>query len=144
MKSERYIVGVDIGGTFTDCVVMDDDGTVTLGKALSTPEDFAVGALHAVRDAAQNLGLGGEAELLEATRCFFHACTVADNTLITRSGPKTGLLTTQGFGDTLLIMRGRTTEGLTETDAFRASTQSKPDPIIPRALTEEVSERIDY
>lgn len=144
MKSERYIVGVDIGGTFTDCVVMDDDGTVTLGKTLSTPEDFAVGALYAVRDAARNLGFGGEAELLGATRCFFHACTVADNTLITRSGPKTGLLTTEGFGDTLLIMRGRTTEGLTETAAFRASTQSKPDPIIPRALIQEVSERIDY
>ncbi len=139
-----YIVGVDIGGTFTDCVVMDEQGTVTLGKALSTPEDFAVGALDAVRDAARNLGLGSETELLRATRCVFHACTIAENTLITRTGPKTGLLTTKGFGDTLLIMRGRTTEGLTETDAFRASTQSKPEPIIPRSLIEEVSERIDY
>ena len=140
----KYIVGVDIGGTFTDCVAMDEDGTVTLGKALSTPNDFAVGALDAVGDAARNLGLGGENELLSATQFFFHACTVADNTLITRAGPKTGLLTTQGFGDTLLIMRGRTTEGLTESDAFRASTQSKPDPIVPRSLIEEVGERIDY
>jgi len=140
----KYIVGVDIGGTFTDCVAMDEDGTVTLGKALSTPNDFAVGALDAVRDAARNLGLGGENELLSATLFFFHACTVADNTLITRAGPRTGLLTTQGFGDTLLIMRGRTTEGLTESDAFRASTQSKPDPIVPRSLIEEVGERIDY
>jgi N-methylhydantoinase A len=41
----NYIVGVDIGGTFTDCVALDEQGTVTLGKALSTPEDFAVGAL---------------------------------------------------------------------------------------------------
>lgn len=140
----NYIVGVDIGGTFTDCVALDEQGTVTLGKALSTPEDFAVGALDAVADAARNLGLAGENELLSATKFFFHACTVADNTLITRSGPKTGLLTTAGFGDTLLIMRGRTTEGLTESDAFRASTQSKPVPIIPRALIEEVAERIDY
>ena len=97
----KYIVGVDIGGTFTDCVAMDEDGTFTLGKALSTPKDFAVGALNAVGDAARNLGLGGENELLSATQFFFHACTVADNTLITRAGPKTGLLTTQGFGDTL-------------------------------------------
>ena len=140
----KYIVGVDIGGTFTDCVVMDEEGAVTLGKALSTPEDFAVGALHAVGDAARNLGLDDEVELLGATKFFFHACTVADNTLITRSGPKTGLLTTAGFGDTLLIMRGRTTEGLTEGEAFRASTQSKPEPIIPRSLIEEVAERIDY
>jgi N-methylhydantoinase A len=140
----NYIVGVDIGGTFTDCVAVDEEGTVTLGKASSTPEDFAAGALNAVGDAAGNLGLGSDAELLAATSLFFHACTVADNTLITRSGPKTGLLTTEGFGDTLLIMRGRTTEGLTESEAFRASTQSKPVPIIPRALIEEVAERIDY
>ena len=140
----NYIVGVDIGGTFTDCVVMDEQGTVTLGKALSTPDDFAAGALNALADAAQNLGLADENELLGATRLFFHACTVADNTLITRTGPKTGLLTTAGFGDTLLIMRGRTTDGLTESEAFRASTQSKPEPIIPRALIEEVAERLDY
>jgi N-methylhydantoinase A len=140
----NYIVGVDIGGTFTDCVAMDEQGAVTLGKALSTPNDFAVGAVNAVADAARNLGCANENELLASTKFFFHACTVADNTLITRSGPKTGLLTTAGFGDTLLIMRGRTTEGLTESDAFRASTQSKPIPIIPRALIEEVQERIDY
>ncbi|HEY7555768.1 MAG TPA: hydantoinase/oxoprolinase family protein [Candidatus Binatia bacterium] len=147
MKPEKrinYIVGVDIGGTFTDCVVMDEQGTVTLGKALSTPDDFAAGALDALADAAQNLGLADANELLSATGLFFHACTVADNTLITRSGPKTALLTTAGFGDTLLIMRGRTTDGLTESEAFRASTQNKPEPIIPRALIEEVAERIDY
>jgi N-methylhydantoinase A len=140
----KYIVGVDIGGTFTDCVALDEQGTVTVGKALSTPDDFAVGAVDAVSDAARNLGLAGEDELLSATQFFFHACTVADNTLITRTGPTTGLLTTEGFADTLLIMRGRTTEGLTESEAFRASTQSKPDPIIPRALIQEVAERIDY
>lgn len=144
MDYQQYIVGVDIGGTFTDCVAMDELGSVTLGKALSTPEDFAIGALNAVRDAAANLGLPSETELLRATRLFFHACTIAENTLITRTGPKTGLLTTKGFGDTLLIMRGRTTEGLTESEAFRAATQSKPDPIIPRWLIEEVGERIDY
>jgi N-methylhydantoinase A len=140
----NYVVGVDIGGTFTDCVAMDQQGAVTLGKALSTPNDFAVGAINAVGDAARHLGYASENELLATTKFFFHACTVADNTLITRTGPKTGLLTTAGFADTLLIMRGRTTEGLTESDAFRASTQSKPTPIIPRALIEEVKERIDY
>ena len=53
----QYIVGVDIGGTFTDCVVTDTEGTLTLGKALSTPKDFSIGAIHAVRDAAKTLGL---------------------------------------------------------------------------------------
>ena len=140
----EYVVGVDIGGTFTDCVTLDTEGTVKVGKALSTPEDFSKGALNAVADAAKNIGLRDEVELLAATKMFFHACTVADNTLITRSGPKTGLITTLGFGDTILLMRGRTTEGLTETEAFRASTQSKPEPIVPRPYIEEVSERIDY
>jgi N-methylhydantoinase A len=140
----EYVVGVDIGGTFTDCVALDNEGTVVVGKALSTPEDFSKGALDAVADAATSLGMRDSAELLASTRLFFHACTVADNTLITRSGPKTGLITTNGFGDTILMMRGRTTEGLTETDAFRASTQSKPEPIVPRPLIEELTERIDY
>lgn len=140
----EYVVGVDIGGTFTDCVALDDEGTVTLGKALSTPEDFSIGAMDAVRDAAKNLSLQSESELLVLTRLFFHACTVGENTLITRSGPKTGLITTKGFGDMILLMRGRTTEGLTQTEAFHASAQSKPDPIVPKPLIEEVSERIDY
>ena len=103
----RYIVGVDIGGTFTDCVAMDGEGNVTLGKALSTPQDFSIGAIDAVGDAAKNLGLNKESELLASTRFFFHACTVGDNTLISRSGAKAGLITTRGFGDTILMMRGR-------------------------------------
>jgi N-methylhydantoinase A len=139
-----YVVGVDIGGTFTDCVALDNEGTVTVGKALSTPDDFSRGALDAVRDAAKNLALRSENELLALTRLFFHASTVADNTLITRAGPKTGLITTKGFADTLLLMRGRTTDGLTETEAFRASTQSKPEPIVPRRFIEELNERVDY
>ena len=47
----EYVVGVDIGGTFTDCVTLDTEGTVKVGKALSTPEDFSKGALNAVADA---------------------------------------------------------------------------------------------
>ena len=102
--------------TFTDCVTADDEGSVTLGKALSTPQDFSIGAIDAIRDAAKNLGLKNEGELLTFTKFFFHACTVGDNTLITRSGAKTGLITTKGFADTLLMMRGRTTDGLTRRD----------------------------
>jgi len=140
----EYIVGVDIGGTFTDCVAVDEAGTVVLGKALSTPKDFSAGAINAIRDAAQSAGLRSEDELLSSTKVFFHACTIADNTLITRSGAKTGLIATRGFGDTLLMMRGKVTEGLTETEAAHVSALSKPEPFVPRAFTEEVTERIDY
>jgi N-methylhydantoinase A len=138
----QYVVGVDIGGTFTDCVVVDSEGSVTVGKALSTPDDFAIGAVNAVRDTATQLGMGDERELLASTDLFFHACTVAENTLLTRSGPKTGLLTTAGFGETILMMRGMISEGLTESEA--AHHPEKPSPIVPRQLIGEVPERVDY
>lgn len=139
-----YIVGVDIGGTFTDCVVVDDDGGITVGKSLSTPEDFSIGAIGALRDAARNLGYQSEDELISSTRLFFHACTIGENTLITRSGAKTGLITTRGFEDTLHIMRAKITEGLTATEAAHLSALSKPEPIVSRTLIEGIRERIDY
>ena len=140
----NYVVGVDIGGTFTDCVVVDEEGRVTIGKSLSTPADFSQGALNSAGDAATNLGLKGAGELLRATRLFFHACTIGDNTLITRAGAKTGLITTRGFGDSLHMMRGKIAEGLTENEIAHRSALDKPEPFVPRKLVEEVPERIDY
>ncbi len=141
---DRYTVGVDVGGTFTDCVTMDAHGTVTVGKALSTPDDYSVGALDAVRNAAESLGLADEGELLASTRLFFHACTIGDNALITGSGAVTGLITTKGFADTLHIMRGRFTDGVSESEIFHLSRLDKPEPMVPRPLIQEVDERVDY
>ena len=138
------MVGVDVGGTFTDCVTMDAAGTVTVGKSLSTPEDYSIGALNAVRDAAESLGLADEAELLASTGLFFHACTIGDNALITGSGAVTGLITTTGFADTLRIMRGRFTDGVPESEIFHLATLDKPAPMVPRPLIEELDERVDY
>ena len=140
----RYIVGVDIGGTFTDCVVLNDRGEMVVGKSLSTPPDYSAGAADAVRDAARNIGLGDEEELLRRTTLFFHACTIGENTLITRSGPRTGLVATRGFPDTLLMMRGKVTDGLTEAEAGRLAWLRKPEPFVPRSLVAEVNERMDY
>ena len=95
----NYIIGVDIGGTFTDCVAVDEFGKVTVGKALSIPHDFSIGAVDSVRDAALNLELQNEQELLRSTRLFFHACTIGDNTLLTLTGAPTGILTTSGFAE---------------------------------------------
>lgn len=139
-----YNIGVDIGGTFTDCVVVDEAGALTIGKALSTPDNFAIGVVDAVRDAAANLGMHGEDALLRSTSLFFHGCTIGDNTLLTRSGAKTGLITTKGFADTIFMMRGRITEGLTETEASHFYALRKPEPIIPRSLVGEVAQRTDY
>ena len=140
----NYNIGVDIGGTFTDCVVVDEAGELTIGKALSTPDNFADGVFNAVCDAAHNLGMGSEEALLRSTSLFFHGCTVGDNTLLTHSGAKTGLITTKGFADTILMMRGRITEGLTETEASHFYALRKPEPIIPRSLIGEVTQRTDY
>jgi N-methylhydantoinase A len=140
----RYVLGVDIGGTFTDCVVVDEDGGVSLGKALSTPDDFSIGAIDAVRDAAHNIGLSDEEEIIRSARFFFHACTIGDNTLITRAGAKTALVTTKGFGDAILMMRGLVTQGLAPTEAAHISALRKPEPLVPRTLIAEVAERVDY
>ncbi|MDE0034476.1 MAG: hydantoinase/oxoprolinase family protein [Deltaproteobacteria bacterium] len=140
----EYIIGVDIGGTFTDCVVLDSDGKLTIGKALSTPHDFSVGVVDSLRNATENLGLPGIGDLLRSARLFFHACTVADNTLITRAGAVTGLVVTEGFPDTFLMMRGNVHLGLTESESSHLAALKKPEPLVPRGLTEEVPGRIDY
>jgi len=140
----NYVVGVDIGGTFTDCVVVDEAGHIAIGKSLSTPDDFSRGALNAAANAASNLGLLNANELLQTTRLFFHACTIGDNTLITRAGAKTGLIMTKGFGDSLHIMRGKVAEGLTENETAHRAALYKPEPFVERKLVEEVPERIDY
>jgi N-methylhydantoinase A len=125
-------------------VVIDENGAVTIGKSLSTPPDFSQGALNATADAANNLGLTGADELLKSTQLFFHACTIGDNTLITRAGAKTGLIMTKGFGDSLHMMRGKIAEGLTENEIAHRSALDKPQPFVPRKLVEEVPERVDY
>ncbi len=140
----EYIIGVDIGGTFTDCVGVDEHGRLSLGKALSTPGDFSIGVIDSVRDLSEKLGLASEDELIRRTKYFFHACTVGENILITRSGARTGLITTRGFADTILIMRSKVTEGLTETEASHLSALTKPEPLVTRPLITEVNERIDY
>jgi N-methylhydantoinase A len=142
--SDNYIVGVDIGGTFTDCVVVDDAGKMAFGKASSTPHNFAQGVLDAAEDASRNLGMPGVKDLLRAARLFYHACTIGDNTLITRTGARTGLIATQGFGDAILMMRGGVTWGLTEADATHPAALTKPEPFVPKRLIAEVDERIDF
>ncbi len=140
----EYNLGVDIGGTFTDCVVVDEAGELTVGKSLSTPDNFALGVLNAVRNAAEHLGMTGAEALLHTAKLFFHGCTVGDNTLLTRSGAKTGLITTKGFADSIYMMRGRMTEGLTEAETAHFYALTKPDPLVPRTLIGEVKERVDY
>jgi N-methylhydantoinase A len=138
-----YICGIDVGGTFTDCVVIDDDGKVTLAKSSSTPGDFARGMLDALGVAAGRLGVP-EDEFLGQVSALFHGTTVATNAMVERKGVDSAMVMTAGHGDALRIMRGAgRTAGLSPEEYLQISKASKPDPIVPRRRTVEVHERVD-
>ena len=139
-----FICGIDIGGTFTDCVVIDEAGLVTIEKSPSTPHDFSVGFFNALRQAAEGRGMTLE-ELLAGTVTLAHGTTVATNTAVELKGASVGLIATAGHGDAIIIMRslGRVA-GLPAGDLLKYSAAAKPKPIIPRSLIEEVHERVDY
>jgi len=127
----RARLGVDIGGTFTDLVVIDDaTGTARVGKVLTTAKDPAHGVedgIHALLDEA---GVRSD-----AVRAVVHGTTLATNALIERKGAKTALLTTEGFRDALEIRR----EGRYDMyDLFI----DPPPPLVPRHLRREVPERL--
>ena len=139
----RYTVGVDIGGTFTDVVVLSGNGEVHINKAPTTPADFSDGVLDAIHEAAAALGLS-RPEFLQRTDMIKHGSTVATNALITRKGVSVGFITTRGFEDTTLIMRavGRV-DGLPEEEVRRVTSITKPEPLVAPEQIRGVPERID-
>ena len=141
----RYVVATDVGGTCTDAVLFAAGEPVRLGKALSTPPEFADGVLAAVGAAADGIGLATD-ELLARTALFMHGSTVVDNTLLTRSGARTGLITTEGFEDTLIITRGAYGRwaGLTEDGIKHPVATDRAPPLVPGSRTRGVPERVDY
>jgi N-methylhydantoinase A len=144
LAEAQYVVGIDIGGTGTDCVVVDAAGTVTLGKAFSTPPDFATGILDAVADAAGALGIS-RADLLSRTTLFLHSTTVAENAVVDGTLATAGLLVSDGFEDTLFAMRGGygRWSGLTEEGKRNPIDTDKPDPVVPRRLVRGIRGRTD-
>lgn len=139
-----YFVGIDIGGTFTDAVVLDDDGSTRLYKTPTTPHDAAEGVNNALALAEDDLGIAA-GSLLSLVGYFGLGTTVATNAMIERKGVRTGLITTRGFRDTLLMQRGMGQwSGLDLEQVIHYSERRLPEPIIPRPLIEEVSERVDY
>ena len=141
----RYVVATDVGGTCTDAVVFATGEPVRLGKALSTPPDFAEGVLAAIRAAADDMGIALDA-LLARTALFVHGSTVVDNTLLTRNGARTGVITTEGFEDTLLITRGAYGRwaGLTEDGIKHPVATERAPPLVPGSRIRGVPERVDY
>ena len=141
----RYLLATDVGGTCTDTIVFAAGEPIHLGKALSTPPNFADGVLDSIRSAATSMGLILE-QLLAQTALFVHGSTVVDNTMLTRDGARTGLVTTRGFEDTILITRGAYGRwgGLTE-DRFKHPVKTeRAAPLVDPDCIVGVAERADY
>jgi len=140
----EYIVGVDIGGTGTDCVVMDEKGALTVGKAFSTPPDFTEGVLNAVQIAAEKLGIN-LTTLLGNTRLFLHSATVAENAVIDGTLATGALLVTRGCEEILFMTRGAygRWSGLTEDEVKNPIETDKLPPVIPFSMIKGVRERTD-
>ena len=140
---KTFQVGVDIGGTFTDCVVIGSDGEMVSAKSPSTPPNFSQGMINAMSVAAETLGLTFEAFCPRIT-VLTHGTTVGTNALIQRRGARVGLITTRGHEDVIHIMRG--SRGITSRDLNKVvhfPESQKPDPIIPKRYIAGVSERMD-
>jgi N-methylhydantoinase A len=100
-----YRIGVDVGGTFTDLVAVDDFGKATLAKVLSTPDDPSIGVLDGLKLLAETLD-SQLAVLLTATERIVHGTTVATNALLEHKGARVGLLTTEGHRDVIEMREG--------------------------------------
>jgi N-methylhydantoinase A len=99
-----YRIGVDVGGTFTDCVLRRPDGSLVLEKAPTTPQDQSDGVLAGLAQLAAIEGLD-LADLLAQTRTIVHGTTTGDNALIEMKGASTGLIVTEGFRDEIEFRR---------------------------------------
>ena len=125
-------VTCDVGGTFTDVVLTDDQGNVRLGKSPTAPERPLRGHPRRPRGSPARGGGGGTAR--PNGRLFVYTTTHATNAIIEGKTARTAFLCTEGFPDILVLREG----------GKAASTQVPlPDPYVPRRLTFEVRERID-
>src|SRR6266571_5012212 len=122
----RLRVGVEVGGTFTDWVLADGDRVLRVGKVLSTPGQPDVGAMDALAEAGV---------ALRDLAAVVHGSTIATNVVLERKGPRTALMTTEGFRDVLAIQRQAKQRLF---DLF----YKHPAPLVPRDRVLEVAEKM--
>jgi N-methylhydantoinase A len=127
----QYRVGVDIGGTFTDIVLLGDDGTIHTKKISSSVENYARAIVDGLAELFRETGLDGTA--IEELR---HGTTVASNAILERKGARVGLITTKGFRDVLEIRTLRMPR-------LYDLAWTKPPPLVERYLRQVVDERVD-
>src|SRR5437763_15710106 len=131
-----YRIGVDVGGTFTDLVLVGPNGRLVLDKHPTTPHDQSVGVLGGLAQLAAREGITRDA-LLAVTDLVVHGTTTADNTMIEMSGATTGLVTSEGHRDEIEIRRGY------KEDIWDPALPPPP-PICPRRRRYGVPERLDF
>jgi len=130
-----YRVGVDVGGTFTDCVLLRPDGSLVLEKVPTTPADQSDGVIDGLARLAEAEGLSGTEALLVQTESIVHGTTAADNAMIQMKGARTGLIVTRGFRDEIELRRGY------KEDIWDPAAPG-PQPIAQRRVRLEVDERM--
>ncbi len=133
--SSPWRIGVDVGGTFTDMVMVDAAGDLWIFKVPSVPANPGEGVLAALRRAAEGFSMSVEA-LLGGCALFVHGSTVATNTVLEGKGARVGLLTTHGFRDSLEIRRGIRENPWDHRKPF-------PPVLVPRRLRLPVRGRLD-
>jgi N-methylhydantoinase A len=128
------VIGIDVGGTFTDFLLLED-GRPEVFKVLSTPEDPSIGFMEGLARIAESRGMTLE-EFVPTIDRIVHGTTVTTNVVLTRTGAKTGLITTQGVRDALEMRRG-----IRERQYDNRYTNVPP--LVPRYLRRPVRGRID-
>src|SRR5580704_15593352 len=144
MQAKRkYMVATDVGGTCTDTIIFAAGEPIHLGKTLSTPPDFSLGVLNSISSAAESMNMP-IADLLAQTSLFMHGSPVVDNTILTRESARTGLITTRGFEDTVLMTRGAYGRwGAEDRIKHPVKTERAPPLVAPDCIV-GVPERADY
>ncbi len=132
----RRRIGIDVGGTFTDFVLVRQDGSIVLDKAPTTPADQSIGVMNGIAQVAA-LEARSTRDLLALVEVVVHGTTTADNTMITQTGAVTGLLTTEGHRDEIELRRGF------KEDIWNPAVPP-PFPICPRRRRIGIRERLDY
>jgi len=142
MKSDKkYILALDAGGTMTDTILVEDDGTFTVGKALTNKKDESSSYLESVEDAALSIGITSNDAHTNASVSIY-AGTGMLNTLLTGTGKKVGLLVTRGFEDMSIMEGGLTYLGQTQSEILHNQLHSHTRPMVDPQNVHGVSERI--
>jgi N-methylhydantoinase A len=138
-----FSVGTDIGGTFTDMVVIDEAQAIRQFKVPTTPADRSLAVIDGFKLAAEHYGMT-LADFTKNVAYFAHGTTAATNAYIERKGERTGLLTTRGFGDTMFVQRSMGSWTGVGDRSSHYSERRNPVPIVPRGDIVEIDERLDF